>query len=54
MDPSLRPREQIRSDLIGFLLYAIAEDPAESVVSFQKLQIHEKTLKWDDLCLWPA
>lgn len=41
MDPSLRPREQMRSDLIGFLLYAIAEDPAEPVVSFQKSQIYE-------------
>lgn len=35
MEPSLRPREQMRSDLIGFLLYAIAEDPIEAWISFQ-------------------
>lgn len=36
MLPSLRPREQMRSDLIGFLLYAIAEDPMVSEVSFKE------------------
>lgn len=38
MEPSLRPREQIRSDLIGFLLYAIAEDPIQSKVSSQGVE----------------
>lgn len=38
MEPSLRPREQMRSDLIGFLLYAIAEDPVAFRVSCQKIK----------------
>lgn len=41
MLPSLRPREQMRSDLIGFLLYAIAEDPVESEVSFKEGKVQE-------------
>lgn len=41
MEPSLRPREQMRSDLIGFLLYAIAEDPKQPEVNFEKAQKKE-------------
>lgn len=42
MLPSLRPREQMRSDLIGFLLYAIAEDPLESGVNTKKTNIDKE------------